>query len=137
MSNSNTKTAVANATSNKETITNKSDVLLTQEVVRTLLQNNIYFQCKTLLKLYTVNQTQKERDIKGQIYQNFKGFDKNDARYLSEVAANLLKEDYTNKTKDIYRVPTIKDNAIKCELSRRLPKYWRQVIALIKENKFN
>lgn len=140
MSNSNNNPVVNNETtniSNNNKISNRQLVLTEKEVIQNLLTTNAVFQTKVLLLMFHELQTRSERELRTQIYINFKGFDKNDARYLSEVAVTALKEQSTNRQKGIYREIVIRDEKTRGELSRRLPKYWRQVIALKNAGKVN
>ena len=96
--------------------------MYTKDEIKDKLKNDIRWMERGVIVLYH-RQTQDEKRVKETVESNNIGFNSSDSRYLTWVAEWLLK-DGRNHLNEKHKE----------KVGKSLPKYWGQILSIIKEN---
>jgi hypothetical protein len=96
--------------------------MFTKDNIIDKLKNDSRWMERGVIVLYH-RQTEDEKKIKETKVSNNRGFNSSDCRYLTWVAEWLL----TDKSNHL-------NEKHKARVSKMLPKYWGQILSIIKEN---
>jgi hypothetical protein len=95
-----------------------------KEYIKLQLSTNSAWSLKALVRIYTENQTSDEKAYQHTVHDNGIGFSGCDSEILSSFAEQVIKG----------RTLSPKQMAI---VVRKIPRYWKQVITFIPEDKLN